>query len=148
MRDAAQFVPKDKLRVIHKAVLAACDANDGVTDGLIQTPGACKFDPASMACPVGQDAPECLTSGQVNAMTRFYSPIKSSDGMEVFPGFPRGAELASAWLGTLKPGGNWNGFWTDVVYENPDYDVLSRLDVAGLSDYHRAKAKVSAAYDA
>lgn len=80
---------------------------------------------------------------------RFYSPITRSDGTEVFPGFPKGAEVTSAWLGRDKPtGANWAGFWSDVVYENPQYDVLSRLDVTGFSDYDRAKAKVSRSYDA
>lgn len=149
MRDQAQFVPKEKLPVIHKAVLAACDAQDGLVDGLLQKPGACKFDPASMACPAGQDGTACLTPGQVGAMKRFYSPITRSDGTEVFPGFPKGSEVTSAWLGRDKPtGANWPVFWSDVVYEDAQYDVLSRLDVTGFSDFDRAKAKLSRSYDA
>ena len=33
-----------------KAVVAACDANDGVTDGVIDDPRSCRFDPATLLC--------------------------------------------------------------------------------------------------
>lgn len=42
MRDPAQGIPRAKLPMIHKAVLAACDAQDGLVDGLLQEPGKCK----------------------------------------------------------------------------------------------------------
>ena len=148
MRDSAQFVPKSKHLAIHRKVLAACDAQDGLADGLLQNPVACKFDPASMACPAGQDGADCLTPGQLTAMNRYYSPITRSNGEEVLPGFPKGSEHSSALLGIDKPANNWAGFWPEVVYEDPAYDIKARIDITGLSDYDRARAKVGAAYDA
>src|SRR5205823_1864281 len=38
-------LPMQKLIVLHQAVLDACDANDGLKDGLIGQPERCKFDP-------------------------------------------------------------------------------------------------------
>ena len=38
------------IRRIHQAVLAACDALDGVKDGLIENPTRCQFDPGVLAC--------------------------------------------------------------------------------------------------
>jgi feruloyl esterase len=38
----------DKLPLIHAAVLKACDGIDGLTDGLIDDPRACRFDPRSL----------------------------------------------------------------------------------------------------
>ena len=35
---------------LNKAVLAACDALDGVTDGLLTDPHQCHFDPATLLC--------------------------------------------------------------------------------------------------
>ncbi len=48
-KDPGNFVPEDKLKVLHAAVLAQCDALDGVKDGVIENPLSCDFDPASLA---------------------------------------------------------------------------------------------------
>ena len=54
----ASAIPVAKLAAIQKAVMAGCDAKDGVKDGLIEDPRACKFDPALLACKgrTGRDA--------------------------------------------------------------------------------------------
>jgi hypothetical protein len=43
-------IPPAKLPVIQKAVVAACDALDGIKDGLLEDPRACNFDPDSLLC--------------------------------------------------------------------------------------------------
>src|SRR4051794_14640776 len=57
----ASAIPPAKLAAIQKAALAACDALDGVKDGLIEDPRQCRFDPAVLLCK-GNDAPDCLTA--------------------------------------------------------------------------------------
>ena len=42
LSDAASYIPPAKYSVIHKAALAACDAMDGVKDGVIDDPRSCK----------------------------------------------------------------------------------------------------------
>ena len=37
------IIPQSKLSLITRAVVAACDANDGVTDGVIDDPRSCNF---------------------------------------------------------------------------------------------------------
>src|SRR5262249_46739686 len=54
-------IPPAKLPAIQNAALAACDNLDGVKDGLLEDPRACKFDPSVMMCK-GADNSECLTS--------------------------------------------------------------------------------------
>ena len=44
-KDPASFIPASKYPVIHQAVLKACDALDGLSDGLIDDPTRCHFDP-------------------------------------------------------------------------------------------------------
>jgi feruloyl esterase len=137
--------------MIHRAVLKACDAQDGLADNLIQEPGKCKPNMKSLACPAGTDGALCLTPGQVTTMERFYEPIKRTDGTTVFPGFPAGSELTSAWLGQTKPdivNTSWAGLWAGPVYENQTYDISVNLDVDGFTDYDYAKQKLSAIYDA
>src|SRR5262249_31721300 len=51
--DAASYIPAAKIPTISAAVLKACDALDGVADGLINDPRACHFDPASLLCKEG-----------------------------------------------------------------------------------------------
>src|SRR5580704_12361863 len=58
--DPATDIPAAKAQVLHRAVLAACDALDGVKDGLIDDPTRCKFDPQTLACK-GEDGADCLT---------------------------------------------------------------------------------------
>src|SRR5262249_16013936 len=48
LQEPASVVPRTKLALINRSVLAACDALDGVTDGLLADPSQCRFDPASL----------------------------------------------------------------------------------------------------
>jgi feruloyl esterase len=57
----ASFIPPAKYAVLHRAALDACDAQDGLKDGLISEPLSCHVDPAVTQCKAG-DAPNCLTS--------------------------------------------------------------------------------------
>src|SRR5207249_9052114 len=45
LKDPASYIPPAKYPLIHQAALAACDAGDGLKDGLIDNPAKCKFDP-------------------------------------------------------------------------------------------------------
>ena len=45
---AKPIVTADSLKLLQSSVLKACDANDGVTDGVIDDPSSCKFDLATL----------------------------------------------------------------------------------------------------
>ncbi len=92
LTDPAAFIPPTKYPAIHRAVLTACDALDGVTDGLVSEPTRCKFDPQILACE-GADGPGCLTARQVQTARTMMSPAKTAGGAEIFPGHALGAEL-------------------------------------------------------
>jgi len=77
LKDTASVVPAAKLDMVNKAMINACDAKDGVADGVLNEPMKCAFDVASLQCKAG-DAENCLTSLQVTAMKRAYSPAKTS----------------------------------------------------------------------
>ena len=61
--------------MIHAAVLQACDGTDGVKDGVIENPRACKFDYATLACKAA-DGPSCLTAPQVESAKVLTSPFR------------------------------------------------------------------------
>ena len=64
-------IPPAKTKGIAQATLAACDAQDGLADGLIDQPDKCRFDPKTLTCPTsanGSDGETCLTPAQVTAL--------------------------------------------------------------------------------
>lgn len=70
------FPNSKKLKMLHASVLATCDELDGVKDGLISNPAACKFDPATVRCPGGRDTGDtCLSDPQIAAMNTYNSAI-------------------------------------------------------------------------
>ncbi len=90
-------IPPTKLAAIQKAALAKCDALDGVKDGIINDPAACRFDPSVLLCE-NADGPECLTKPQLTALRKIYSGPISKTGKRIYPGFPPGDEaLAHNW---------------------------------------------------
>jgi feruloyl esterase len=102
--DGQAILTSDKLPILHKAVLEACDALDGLKDGLISNPPACKFDPAVTVCKPGQDESTCLTAAQANTAKEIYRGAHDASGHQfVISGPQPGSELA--WQGVYVPQG-------------------------------------------
>lgn len=91
--DGTSIITPDKLPALHQAVLEACDSKDGLTDGEIEDPRDCTFDPGSIRCPTGSDAPTCLTDAQVDAARKLYGGPRDARGRRLYPGGqPLGSE--------------------------------------------------------
>ena len=91
--DGVAILPATKLPLVHTAVLARCDRLDGVTDGLLENPTRCAFDPKEIECKSG-DAPNCLTTAQVEAVRKVYSgPINPRTNERIWSPLFRGSEL-------------------------------------------------------
>jgi tannase/feruloyl esterase len=116
-------IPAEKLPAINKAVLAACDANDGLADGVIADPKRCKFDPTVLTCK-GEDTNTCLTGAQVAALQKIYQgPKHPRTGETIFPGFAMGGE--AGWTGLVAnraATGLPNGYFANLAFENRDWD--------------------------
>ena len=98
-------IPSAKLPYLAKAVMAACDREDGVADGLISDPRSCSFDPATMEC-AGTSNNNCLTAQQVEVARRLYTgPVDPVNGQKIYDGVPRGSELGWDHLGRSADGG-------------------------------------------
>ena len=123
LKDKASFIPEEKHRVIHQAVLNACDKIDGVEDGLIENPTRCRFDPAVLACR-GADGPNCLTAAQVETAKVVMSPVKNRQtGELIFPGFEPGTELGwSRLLSGPEPYANAVEQFKYIVFKDPKWD--------------------------
>jgi hypothetical protein len=97
LTEPGAYIPSKKLPAIEQAALAACDRSDGVSDGVIDRPTACRFDPAVLLCK-GAESDACLTEPQVAALKRIYAGPRNSKGEQLFPGYLPGGETG---------GGGW-----------------------------------------
>jgi Tannase and feruloyl esterase len=95
------------VRLVHRAVLARCDLDDGVRDGIVGDPGACDFDPARLLCGGGRRT-GCLTGQQLVAVRKIYAgPFAGTDSLSR-GGYLPGSELE--WIGTDFSAAGGRGF--------------------------------------
>jgi feruloyl esterase len=123
LKDPASTIPREKYAVIHDAALKQCDLTDGVSDGVIEDPSRCQFDPKALLCQAG-DGPSCLTAPQVAAAQKIYAPARNPrTGHEIFPGLAIGSEKGWAALGGgPRPLSIADDHYKFVVFKNPDWD--------------------------
>ena len=104
------------------AAVAKCDAKDGVKDSVIDDPRQCDFDPAELQCK-SDTSKDCLTAAQVQTARVLYGPMKSSGGMQLYPGAAFGAsplaELPPS-SAQSKPG---DAAITLMLPQKPSWDV-------------------------
>jgi hypothetical protein len=94
---AKNFVPKAKLDAATAAAVKACDAIDGVTDGVIDDPLRCAYDPkALVGTKVGDDI---FTESDADVIRKIWEGPRGQEGRFLWYGLERGADL-SALAGT------------------------------------------------
>jgi feruloyl esterase len=132
--EAGAVIPQAKLVLLHQAVVDACDGLDGLKDGLISDPQACRFDPSRLTCP-GADAPDCLTAAEVKTAQLIYQgPRNPRTGAQIYPGFAYGSEADPAAPAANPFAYGWGGIqgplaqmfaiplMRDMVYRDPNWD--------------------------
>jgi feruloyl esterase len=120
--EAAKALTAAKLPLITKTAIASCDAVDGVTDGIIDDPRRCTFDPGALLCK-GGDKDNCLTAPQVESVRRIYSGAKNPrTGDRIFAGWTLGTETSwtTYFVGPAEP--RRNEFWKLWVFNDPEWD--------------------------
>ncbi len=125
-KDVASVIPPAKFPAIHNAALAACDAKDGVKDGVIENPVTCKFDPAVIQCK-GADSNTCLTAPQVEAARKLYAgPRNPRTGVQIYSPLYPGSELGWGQLTGNAPIFIATDFFKYFVFKNPNWDYKTR----------------------
>jgi feruloyl esterase len=128
--DPRAFIPDLKLSAIQKAALDACDAQDGVKDGVIADPAKCHFDPNVLLCKAGDNV-DCLTRPQLETLKTLYAGSKSSQGKLIFPGFTMGDETSwREWVVGVAPGASSSvqyvqNYFRYMVTGDPKWNVLT-----------------------
>jgi feruloyl esterase len=146
--DGDGYIPPRKLPAITARVMAACDAKDGVTDGLLNDPRHCQFDPAVLLCK-GADSDNCLTEAQVRALQTIYAGAIDAGGRLYFPGYMPGSEDAGwdTWITGPMPrrsAGYFFGsqFFANMVYGKAgwDYRTFNFAEAGKLAETRTAAA--------
>jgi feruloyl esterase len=122
-RTPESYIPPAKYPAIHNAVLDACDARDGVTDGVLEDPTQCHFDPKVLACK-DADGPSCLTPAQVETARAIYAPIRNPKTGAVLSSalLTPGTELGWATLAGPQPLDIPVQGFKYVVFKDPNWD--------------------------
>jgi feruloyl esterase len=134
-----------QLPLLHGAAVQACDAMDGVKDGLIENPAACKFDPGVLECK-GAGTANCLSATQVETARMIYSPMMNTKTRRVITGLLPGSELGWTDLGwTASARATGLDHFRYVIFKDPAWDVLK---FNASTDMPRLEEGESAAIDA
>ena len=130
LADPASYIPASKIPAIEAATLEACDALDGVKDGVIDNPAQCHFDPSKLLCK-GAESDSCLSAPQVAALRKIYDGPRNSKGQQVFPGYSVGGETGgggwSLWITGPGPAKSLmyafgTQYFKNMVFDDPAWD--------------------------
>jgi hypothetical protein len=86
------WISPDKVKLVHDAVLATCDARDGLTDGIVSDYEGCKaaFDVTRLRCSAGATT-GCLTDGEIRTVQTMHAGVTFNfdlaNGVRHYPGF-------------------------------------------------------------
>ena len=87
-----------KANMLTEAVLAQCDADDGISDRVVNDPLSCDFDPArdlaGHMCPGDRNADDCFTTTQIRAIQAIYAGPSDSQGRPIYKGKTFGSEFS------------------------------------------------------
>lgn len=93
MASRNNFVSAAKLRAATADAIAACDPADGVTDGLIEDPLRCIYDPKAL---VGKEiGGSTFTEADADVIRKIWEGPRAPDGSFMWYGLSRGADLGA-----------------------------------------------------
>lgn len=121
---------------IHEEVLRQCDMLDGVSDGIIEDPTLCHFDPAPLLCQGSSNSSTCLSPSQVDIVRKVFEPYLWENGTLLFPRMNPGGEIMSA--DGLYNGQPWalsQNWFRYAIYNDPNWDPAAY----SLTDAHYAE---------
>ena len=121
-------------------VTLACDGNDGVADGIIENPAACRFDLATLECRAGQgDDGSCIPAPRLAMLRAITSPLLDEAGQPMDGGLFPGVRTRPG-----PPSPLLRAMWADGVYSDPDWDEDSFSRSADLAAANRVMPELRA----
>jgi feruloyl esterase len=140
--DLASSFTEAELAAVGNAILQACDAQDGLVDGMVFNPQACRFDPRTLG-PAGTGL---LSQAQVTALQQVFRGARNSHGERLYAGWFWDPGIAAfGWrqwkIGPLVPGfpipGNsalnvtLGGGALPFIFTTPPNTTTAGTDLAG-----------------
>jgi feruloyl esterase len=123
LKTSGAYIPPEKYPAVHEAVLQACDGLDGVKDGILENPLACRFDPKALQCKAGEDTVSCLTPAQVQSAKAIYAPSRDpKTGKVLTGGLMPGTELQWGTLYSPQGYGNAIEAMKYIAMKDPSWD--------------------------
>lgn len=148
-KDPANWLSPAKTALYARAETRACDALDGLEDGIIGNIEACNYVPTDLLC-TGADNDNCLTAGQIESIRLIYAdravPGTMADGVSGYPRFGRGGAATSDWTAYMfgNAPGTPNAFNVNAVNgaarfvsNDPTTSILTHDPTAFLPQYLR-----------
>ena len=114
-----------KLDILQRAVQDKCDAMDGITDGVIDNPLLCDFNPerdlTHRLCSGDVNGESCFTRRQIETIQDIYRGPYDSHGIQIYPGEVSGSEFlwADRWI--PHPGNNFSLQFMTPVGDHLNY---------------------------
>ena len=126
MLEANNFVPPCKFAAATAAAVEACDAIDGVKDGVIEDPPRCTFDPKALVGAAAGANCSALTEADAGVIRKIWDGPRARDGSFLWHGLPRGGAFALSATGGNPPAGQPFGITLDwfryFLTQNPKWD--------------------------
>jgi pimeloyl-ACP methyl ester carboxylesterase len=92
--DPKRAFPRSDRKLVADSIVGACDAKDGLKDGMIFNTRQCTFDPAALAC-TGAKTDSCLAPEQVDTLKKAFAGPKNSRGTDSYVPFPWDSGIAT-----------------------------------------------------
>ncbi len=125
LNDPESHISKDQFALLYKSMMNACDATDGIADGIVSQPAKCSFDPSVLECKkdaATHETGDCLTPPQVEAVKKMLQGVVNpKTGQQVFPGLEPGTPLDEA-AGGPNPGALTVSYFRNVLFKDVSWD--------------------------
>ncbi|MEO7378536.1 MAG: tannase/feruloyl esterase family alpha/beta hydrolase [Sphingomicrobium sp.] len=124
--DGSEIFGVPEAQLLHRAVVAQCDLNDGLKDGVIGDPRLCRVDPAKLVCAATPaERGICLTAEQVEVARKLYAGPRDSKGNRI--GFEGGVMPGSElyWIGDYIDGPNRPAQYRRFMTDNFRYTAFN-----------------------
>ena len=118
-RDPAGALSDEDWSLYESASNKACDAQDGLRDGVVENPLACRFDPVVLSCKPGETK-ACLSAPRLAMLQRIVAPMPDERGRAMDKGLLPGVRTRPGPASPLL-----RAMWGDAVYRNPNWDENS-----------------------
>lgn len=132
-------IAASKLSAATTAAVAACDANDGVTDGVINDPRKCTYDPAALVCKAGDAPGSCLTAPEADAVRKIWNGPTSAKGERLWFGLEKGTPLNG--LGGVNPFPIASTHFQYWIRQDPKFEWRTLTEADFEADFMRSQQK-------